>query len=137
MADFTKFQSAAGAIARGVHDLDGDTLKIALSNTAPNPATATVLANITQIATAGGYASGGLTVQNTEVTVAAGVATLDGDNVVFTATGEMGPARYAILYNDTAADKPLLGFWDRGVSVTLYENDTLTVVFGTAIITLS
>ena len=74
-------ESAAGAIAKGVHNLDADTLKIALSNAAPNPATAARLANITQIATAGGYVAGGLPVANSSVTIAGGIATLDGDDV--------------------------------------------------------
>lgn len=136
MANFQKFQATAEALVSGVHNLATDTLKIALSNTAPNPATGAVLTDIVQIATAGGYAAGGLVVENSGVTRTAGVTTLQGDDVVFLATGEMGPARYAVLYNDTAPDKPLLGFWDRSTSVTLFENDTLTATFAAAILSV-
>ena len=137
MPEFTKFQSVAAALANGEHNLGTAILKIALTNVAPNPATATRLSNITQIAATGGYVAGGRVVANSSIVSAGGIATLDGDDVVFTATGEMGPARYAVLYNDTAPNKPLLGYWDRGVSATLQENDTLTIVFGIAILSLS
>lgn len=137
MADFMKFQATVEKLVNGVYDLDGDTIKIALTNVAPNAATASQLSHITQIATAGGYTAGGLTVANTEVIRVGGTANLVGDNVEFTATGEMGPLRFAVLYDDTAADKPLLGYWDRGASVTLYENDKFTVVFGAQILSLS
>jgi hypothetical protein len=31
----------------------------------------------------------------------------------------MAPFRYAVLYNDTAANDDLIGFWDFGTTVTL------------------
>lgn len=137
MAVFQKFNATSEALARGTHNLGTATLRVALSNTAPNVATAALLADITQIAAGNGYTSGGLPVANTALSRAGGVTSIVGDDVVFTATGPMGPARYAILYNDTAANDPLLGFWDRGSSVTLGEADTLTVDFTTSIVTVS
>jgi hypothetical protein len=48
-------------------------------------------------------------------------------DVVFTASGAMGPFRYAVLYNDTAASDELIGYWDYGSSITLASGDTFTV----------
>ena len=59
----------------------------------------------------------------------AGLYTLKLNNVVFTATGAIGPFRYAVLYNSTAASGNLIGWWDYGSSVTLQNGDTLTVSF--------
>jgi hypothetical protein len=58
MATLTFFNSFFADAMNGEHDLASDVLKIALSNTAPS-ATDTTLANITQIAAANGYTSGG------------------------------------------------------------------------------
>ena len=41
----------------------------------------------------------------------------------------MAAFRYAVLYNDTAANDELIGFWDRGASTTLLVGDTFTVDF--------
>ena len=59
MAAFNKFNSFVEALAERVHNLGTDQLKAALSNTLPAAAN-TVLANITQITAANGYAVGGI-----------------------------------------------------------------------------
>ncbi len=137
MADFVKFQKTSGNLAKGFFNLATDTIKLAFSNVAPNAATAEKLSDITQIATAGGYVAGGITVTGTSVTQTGGTAALVGSDAEFTATGEVGPLRYVIAYDDTSADDLLLGYWDRGNSVTLYENDKLTIDFGAAILSLA
>ncbi|NBU69837.1 MAG: hypothetical protein EBS53_00005, partial [Bacteroidetes bacterium] len=60
-------------------------------------------------------------------------------DVVFTATGSVGPFRYAVLYNDTATNKELIGWWDYGSSITLATGETFTVDFdpGTGVLTLA
>ena len=55
-----------------------------------------------------------------------------GSQVVFTATGgQLGPFRYAILYNDTAVSpaNALISWWDYGLSLTLNDTETFTVKF--------
>jgi hypothetical protein len=130
MATFTPFDCFAQDVGRGVHDLDTDTLKVALTNTAPDAATDGVLSDITQIANGNGYTTGGATLANNAYSQTSGTGKLTGDDVVWTSvTGNMGPFRYAVLYNDTSATDALIGYLDRGSSLTLdgTNGDTFTL----------
>ena len=128
MPAFNKFNSFVEAIGQKKHNLNADTLKVVLSNTAPS-ATNAVLADITQIANGNGYTTGGSTVGSTGYTQTSGTAKLVGNDVVFTATGSLGPYRYSILYNDTATNDELIGWWDKGASETLASGEQHTVNF--------
>ena len=128
MAVFNKFNSFVEALAEKVHNLGADTLKVALSNSAP-VATNTQLSNITQIANGNGYTTGGTTATLTSSAQSSGLYKLVLADVVFTATGSMGPFRYAVLYNDTATNDELIGWWDYGSSITLASGETFTVDF--------
>lgn len=124
VAAFTKFDCFSLDVGKGVHKLDSDALAIALTNTAPSVSASKVLSDITEIS-GNGYTAGGITVPNTAFGGSGGTATLTGDAVTFTASGGVaGPARYAVLYNKTAAGKNLIAMWDYGSSGTF---DTLTV----------
>lgn len=113
----SKFNSFSEALAEGKHNLGADTLKYALSNTLPT-ASNSVLADITQISSAGGYAPA--TVAVTSSAQSGGVYTLALGAVTFTATGAaFDPFRYIVLYNDTAASDELIGWIDIGSAVTL------------------
>lgn len=131
MATYNKFQDFSEQLVNGVQNFLSDVYKIALTNSAP-VATNTALANITQITAANGYTSGGTatTITISEVT---GTTTVNGTQVVFTASGgSIGPFRYAVLYNDTTAtpvNKPLVAWWDYGSSITLADTETFTVKF--------
>ena len=50
MATLVKFQDFAEQLGKGIHDLSADTIKVFLTNTAPNASTNDELADITQIA---------------------------------------------------------------------------------------
>ena len=127
MATFNKFNSFVEAVAEKVHNLGSDTLKVVLTNSAPS-ATNTVLANITQIANGNGYTTGGSTAAQSSSAQSSGTYKLVLDPVVFTATGSMGPFRYAVLSNDTAANDELIGWHDYGSAVTLANaGETFTV----------
>jgi hypothetical protein len=128
MAAYNKFQAFVENIAEKVHNLGADTLKIVLTNSAP-VATNTVLANITQIANGNGYTTGGTQATISSSTHSTGTYKLVLADVTFTATGAVGPFRYAVLYNDTATNDELIGWWDYGSSITLANGDTFTVDF--------
>ena len=141
MATFVKYQQFAEDLANKIHDLFGtnDTLKIALTNTAPNVATHAVLADITEIGAGNGYTAGGTDTQN-DGTETTGTFTLTGVDVVFTAAGgTIGPFRYAVLYNDTPTSPvdPLIAYWDYASSITLQNGETFTVDFGASILTIA
>lgn len=132
MAAFNKFNSFVEAKGRKIHNLHTDVLKIMLSNVAPIAANA-VKADITEIAAGNGYPAGGIQVGNTTYAQAAGVAKLLGDDVSITAAvGSIGPYRYAILYNDTAANDELIGWWDYGAAQTLLPGETQKIDFNAA-----
>ncbi len=127
MAVFNKFHSFVEAIAEGAHNLGSNVLKIMLTNSAPL-ATNTVKANLTEISAGNGYTAGGTAVTVTTSAQTAGLYKLVGNDIVFTASGgSIGPFRYAALYNDTATNDELIGWWDYGSSITLLAGETLTV----------
>jgi len=129
MATFNKFNSFVEAVAEKVHNLGSDTLKVALTNSAPS-ASNTVLANITQVSGANGYTTGGGTATTSSSSQTAGTYKLVLADVSWTASGgSIGPFQYAVLYNDTATNDELIGWWDYGAAVTLTNGNTFTVDF--------
>lgn len=139
MAAFNKYEVFTENLAKKVHDLNGDTLKVMLSNTAPNTSTNQVRADATEIGAGNGYTSGGSAATNS-VSRAGGTTSVVGVDIVFTASGgSIGPFRYAILYNDTPTSPadPLIGYWDYGSSITLNSGETFTVDFGSSMFTLA
>ncbi|NTS31273.1 hypothetical protein HQ945_08395 [Phyllobacterium sp. BT25] len=142
-SSFTKYQDFAEQLGKKNHNLNADTLKIALTNAAPNAATHVQLSDITQISTGGGYtggAGGGLTLAGVGYTETGGVGSLVATDNVFTASGgSVGPFRYAVLYNDTTTSPAdaLIGYWDYGSSITLADGESFTLDFGATILTIT
>lgn len=129
MASFTKFNSFVEAVAEKTHNLGSDTLKVVLTNTAPN-ATDTQLSNITQISNGNGYTTGGATATTSSSSQTSGTYKLVLADVSWTASGgSIGPFQYAVLYNDTATNDELIGYWDYGTALTLTNGNTFTVDF--------
>lgn len=138
MASAVKYNCFAQDVGRGVHNLNSNTLKLALTNTAPNTSTHVGLADITEISAGNGYTAGGTAVGSTAYSQTSGTGALTGSDVVFTASGgSFAAARYVVMYNDTASGDPLIQYWDYGSSFTLATGETLTVDFGTNILTIA
>lgn len=129
MATFNKFNSFIEALAEKKHNLGSDTLKIALV-AAANPPDANadaVLADLTEI-TYTNISSRALTTVSSSQT--GGTYKLIVANLILTAVlGAVGPFRYVVVYNDTAANKELIGYYDYGSDITLALAETLTLDF--------
>lgn len=137
MASFNKFNSFVEALAEKVHNLGSDTLKILLTNSAP-VATNTQKSNLTEISAGNGYSAGGPAVTVTASSQTSGTYSLVGNDVTITASGgSIGPFRYAVLYNDTATNDELIGWWDYGSSITLASGEQFTVDFGSSILQIA
>ena len=140
MASFQKFNSFVEALAEKKHDLGSDTLKVLLTNTAP-VATNSVKADLTEISAGNGYTAGGNTAAVTSSAQTSGTYKLVlGDPTSWTATGgSIGPFRYAVLYNDTATNDELIGFWDYSSSITLAAGESFAVDFdaSTGVLTIA
>jgi hypothetical protein len=130
VASFNKFNSFVESLAEGVHNLGSNTLKVMLTNSAP-AATFNTRSDITEISAGNGYTAGGATVTTSSSAQTSGTYRLICADVVFTATGAVGPFRYAVLYNDTPTSPadPLVGWWDYGSALTLANGETFTVDF--------
>lgn len=127
MATYNKFYDFTEQLLRGNHDFDNHTFKLMLTNGAP-VAGNTVKADITEIAAGNGYVAGGVTLSLT-ITEVSGVATLRANEVTFQASGgSIGPFRYAVIYNDTTAGKPLVAWFDYG-QTTLQDTESIVARF--------
>lgn len=112
-----------------VHNLQSDTFKIALSNTAPIVATDDEFSDITEISAGNGYTAGGETVTVASSAQSGGTYTwtMSGDASWTASGGNIGPFRYYVLYNDTAANDELICYWDLGSSITLNDGDSFAL----------
>jgi hypothetical protein len=130
-ATFNKINSFVENLAEKVYNLQSDTLKVMLTNTAP-VATNSLKGDLVDITAANGYTAGGNTLTVSSSAQTSGTYKLVIADSVFTATGgTIGPFRYAALYDDTPASplKPLIGWYDYGSSITLADGETFTVDF--------
>ena len=133
---YNKFNCLVEDLAEKKHNLASDTLKVAFSNAANAPSTSAdvKLADITTIV-ATNLGNVVLTVLGSSQT--AGTYKLVVVDKLLTATGDVPAFRYAIIYNDTAANKELICFFDYGSEVTLASGDTFKLDFGTELFSLA
>lgn len=135
MVAFNKFQGFVEHLAEGVHNLETGVLKIYLVNATSAPVATlqtanTIKSNVAEMPTGNGYPAGGTQaiVQHSNQT--SGTYKLVLNDVVITASaGTVGPFRYAVLYNSSAASNNLIGWYDYGSNVTLLDGESLTVDF--------
>jgi len=124
---FSKVNSFVEAVAEKVHNLGSDTLKLAFTNTA-HTAGWTQLSDLT-------LADGApANLDSVTLTVSSSAQTDGTYKLVIadktcTATGAVGPFRYIYIYNDTASNDELIGYYDYGSAISLVSGDTFTVDF--------
>lgn len=127
MASFNKVNSFVEALAEKVHNLGSDQIVVALTAAANAPVAGnTVLANLTQIS----YTNcSSRNVTTTSSAQSSGTYKLTLTDLVLTASGAVGPFRYVVLYNDTATNDELIGWYDYTSDVTLANGETFTINF--------
>jgi hypothetical protein len=125
MATFNKFNSFVEALAEKAHNLGSDQLVVALTNSAPAAAN-TQLSDITEISYTN-LSSRNITTSSSTQT--GGTYKLVLTDLVLTASGAVGPFRYAVIYNDTSTGDLLIGYYDYGSSISLANGETLTLDF--------
>lgn len=128
MATYQKVNSFVEALAEKVHNLGADTLKIALCATANAPtATSAVLANLTEISYTN-LSARTLSVASSAQT--SGTYKLVINDLTLTASGgAVAPFQYVVIYNDTATNKEIIGYYDYGSAVTLQDGDQFILDF--------
>jgi hypothetical protein len=129
MATFVLFHEFGKYLGDGTIDLDTHTFKAVLTNSAPTQGTNTVLADITQIASTGGYAAVTLSCTWTETGSGTGIWRFDSGDIAWTASGAAIPThRYMVIYDDTPTSPadPLVGYVDRGSSADISDGSTRT-----------
>lgn len=140
MADLTyvKINSFIEAVAEKKHNLGSDVLKVYLTNATPSASASNVKADVAEISNGGGY-TGGLTVTVTASSQTGGTYTLAVSlDQTLTGTGSgFGPYTHAVLYNETATNDELIGFWSFGGSRTIASGDTQRLQLSTPLITMS
>jgi len=132
---FTKFNGFVLALAEKKHQLSTDTFYVQFMNTAPSASADFVETDLpADLGTAGGYTAGGITVGTaTASSQTGGLYTLKIADKVFTASGaSVGPFQYVVLFNNTATNKDLIGYYDYGSAVTLLDTETFTINFDDA-----
>lgn len=128
MAAFTKFNSFVEAVAEKKHNLGSDQLVIALCAAANAPVAGnSVLADLTQIAYTN-LSSRNLTTASSAQT--SGTYKLVINDLTLTASGGAVAAfQYIVIYNDTATNDELIGFYDRGSALTLADGESVVLNF--------
>ena len=137
MVAYNKFNDFAEQIGLKLIDLNTDTLKAVLTNSAPG-ATDTVLSDITQIANGNGYTTDGIDVVNVWSEDPAGTGKLVGTDPVWTSSGAgMAEFQYVVLYDSTSSAKHLIAWWDNGRAVNVAVGSTFTLEFAATVLTIA
>lgn len=108
---FKLYDTAKEKIGQALVDLDGHTFKAALFLSTSNCNTLTFdeYSDLTnEHANGVGYTTGGIALASVTWTNASGTIKFDADNPVWTASGGSIIAHWAVIYDDTAAGKPLV-----------------------------
>lgn len=131
MASFNKFNAFVQALAHKLHDLESDTLTVALCAAANAPsANDDTLSDLTQISYTN-CSSRAITTTSSAQT--SGTYKLVLQDLTLTASGgSVGPFRYVVIYNDTASNDELIGYYDYGSDITLSAGQEFLIDFSAA-----
>lgn len=92
----------------GIHDLDTDTLKVALYTDSATLSAATTVYGVTNEASGTGYTAGGQTLTGATISLSGTTAFVDFDNVTWPASTIT--ARGCLIYNSSKANRAIAVF---------------------------
>lgn len=132
MAAFNKFNQFIADVYNGVHDFSSDTLKFALTTHANKPvSTNLILTDLTTVSLSNLNTNSIITVSSSQIS---GVYQLILDDLTVAASGNVGPFRWAVIYNDSSPNKSLIGYFDYGQDITLSTGQTFKFNFSNNLI---
>ncbi|HEX8266971.1 MAG TPA: hypothetical protein VF596_16335 [Pyrinomonadaceae bacterium] len=130
MATYTKFNAFVENMAEKVHNLGSDQLKIASTNTAPTASNSVYTDLTSPLGTTNLSGATPFNITTSSSSQTSGTYKLVLADLVLTASGgSFGPFRYVVVYNDTATNDPLIGYYDYGSSITVNDGETFTIDF--------
>lgn len=130
MATYTKVNKFVLNLGNKAFNLSSDQLKVALTNTLPVVSTANQYSDlVSPVATTNLSGATPFNLTTTSYTQTSGTSKLILANLTLTATGTVAAFRYIVIYDDTATNKELIGFYDYGSTVNLGTGDTFTISF--------
>ena len=116
-------------LLKGLHDLDGHTLKLALYTSSATLGPTTTAFSTTNESSGTNYTSGGATISNVAVSLSGTVAFVDFDDVSFS-SATISDAAGALIYNSSAS-KRAIAVLDFGGTKSV-SSGTLTVTLPSA-----
>ena len=131
MAVFKKFNALSLALAEGKHNFSTDTFYVQLLNVEPDATDAIETDLPADLSTGSDYTAGGVSCGTAFSSAqTGGTYKLCIPNKVITANGgTIGFFQYVALFNFTATDKDLIGYYDYGASIRLNDTETFTIDF--------
>lgn len=128
MASFNKFNSFVEAMAEKKHNLGSDQLVVALCASANAPsASNTQLSDLTQVSYTN-LSSRNITTSSSAQS--SGTYKLILSDLTLSASGgSVAAFRYVVIYNDTATNDELIGYYDYGSDLTLASGESLLIDF--------
>ena len=133
-ASYTKCTAAIEPLLENIN-VGSDSWKVALTNASAVAKTA-FTPGTDDLTTGNGYTQGGNACTVTGASQTAGTFTFSLSNpAAWTATGALGPFRYAVLVDVTTGTP--VAQWDYGSAVTLASGDTFTFTFSGSVFTAS
>ena len=116
-------------LLKGLHDLDGHTLKLALYTSSATLGPTTTAFSTTNESSGTNYSSGGATISNVAVSLSGTVAFVDFDDVSFS-SATISDAAGALIYNSSASNRAI-AVLDFGGTKSV-SSGTLTVTLPSA-----
>lgn len=137
MATYTKLNAFVENLAEKVFNLGSDQLKIALTNTDPTAAATNYASLTSPLPTTNLSGATPFNVTTSSSSQSGGTYSLVCADLTLTATGSVGPFRYVVLYDDTATNDELIGYWDYGSSITLLNGETFLINFAASVLQIA